>query len=179
LIRLSQEVYYENRWFELEQTTNPFGIVVMAHLKAKQTKKNPQARYNWKLTLFRNLYERGFTRKDIIELYRFLDWIMSLPKELEISFKTEVKNQEESRRMKYVTNIERFAMEETKIDNTREKTIKILDKRFNNIPESLREKIRAIDDLPILERLFDQAILIESVPAFQQFFDQILAEKSN
>jgi len=151
----------------------------MAHLKAKQTKKNPQARYNWKLTLFRNLYERGFTRKDIIELYRFLDWIMSLPKELEISFKTEVKNQEESRRMKYVTNIERFAMEETKIDNTREKTIKILDKRFNNIPESLREKIRAIDDLPILERLFDQAILIESVPAFQQFFDQILAEKSN
>jgi len=170
---------FADRWEYLEQSTNPFAIVVMAHLKTIETKKKPQARYNWKVTLFRSLYERGFKRKELIDLYRFLDWIMTLPEGLEIDFKTEVTKQEASRNMRYVTNIERFGIQEGALKTNRKNTIEVLEIRFNNIPEYLREKINSLNNVSILERLHRQAILIESIPAFEEFLEQVLTEETN
>jgi hypothetical protein len=67
---------YQSRWSELEESQNPFAIVVMAHLKTKETKKDLPARKEWKFTLTRMLYEREYEREDIINLFRFLDWIL-------------------------------------------------------------------------------------------------------
>jgi hypothetical protein len=43
-------------------------VIVMAHLKTKATTGNSQQREQWKWSLVRGLYERGFERKDIIKL---------------------------------------------------------------------------------------------------------------
>ena len=59
----------------LEQT-NPFAIITAAHLKTKATKNNPQERYTWKWTITRALYEKGFSTKDILALYRLVDWLL-------------------------------------------------------------------------------------------------------
>ena len=64
---------YEQGWEILEQTTNPFGVIVMAHLKTKATQRNPENRLQWKPSLVRRLYERGYSREDIRELFRFID----------------------------------------------------------------------------------------------------------
>jgi len=77
--------------------------------------------------------------------------------------------------MRYVTSIERLAIEEGEIKNSRKNTIDILETRFGNVPESLVEKINSIDKLAILETLFRRAILIESVEAFEQFLEQTLS----
>ncbi len=77
---------YQNRWVELEASDNPFATVVMAHLKTQQTTKKLKERKTWKFSLIRRLYEQGMQEKDIRNLYRFIDWVMILPKALEAEF---------------------------------------------------------------------------------------------
>ena len=70
----------------LEASVNPFAQVVLAHLKARQTHDDPAGRHAWKVRLVRGLYERGFSPKDVRELFRLIDWLMELPAPLEESF---------------------------------------------------------------------------------------------
>ncbi|MCY7406551.1 MAG: hypothetical protein LH631_04005 [Alkalinema sp. CAN_BIN05] len=37
-------------------------------------------------------YEQGYERQDIINLYRFLDWILELPDDLKKTFRDELAN---------------------------------------------------------------------------------------
>jgi hypothetical protein len=100
---------YEQRWQELEASRNPFATVVMAHLKAQETRNDARERFSSKLYLTRRLYEQGYEREDVINLFRFIDWVMSLPEELEQDFWREVTQLQEDRRMPYITSIERLA----------------------------------------------------------------------
>lgn len=101
---------YRARWDELEKSKNPFAIVVMAHLKTQETYRNPENRKLWKINLTRMLYERGYKQRDIRNLFRFIDWLMRLPEELENEFWQEIRHYEEVKRMPYITNIERKAI---------------------------------------------------------------------
>lgn len=65
---------YRSRWDELEASDNIFATVVMTHLKAQDTKRNEPERKQWKLTLIKRLYERGYDRSSILDLFAFIDW---------------------------------------------------------------------------------------------------------
>ena len=67
----------------LERDTNPFAPVVQAHLNTLQTRQDPEGRRVWKLRLVRSLYERGYQREDVQQLFRFIDWLMELPGDLD------------------------------------------------------------------------------------------------
>ncbi|MCP4346719.1 MAG: hypothetical protein GY795_14475 [Desulfobacterales bacterium] len=99
---------YGKNWQKLEQNPNPFAVVVMAHLKARQI-KDDRERKRWKLRLIRMLYERGYGKKHILELFRFIDWLLVLPEKLEIQFQEELTHMTEENEMPYVTSIERIA----------------------------------------------------------------------
>jgi hypothetical protein len=105
---------YQDKWAELEASQNPFAVVVMAHLKTKETHDRPTERKEWKFHLMTMLYDRGYGEQDILELHHFLDWLMRLPKELEQQFQAEFKAFEEAKQMRYVTSIERMAKEQQK-----------------------------------------------------------------
>jgi predicted transposase/invertase (TIGR01784 family) len=83
----------------------------MAHLKTMETKGNDSTRKRWKTELTQNLYRRGLEKQDIINLYRFIDWIMVLPAELEDTYHQEIMEFEEEEKMRYVTTAERIGME--------------------------------------------------------------------
>lgn len=171
---------YEAQWETLEQTTNPFGVIVMAHLKTKATHRNPESRLQWKMNLVRGLYERGYSREDVLRLFRFIDWVMVLPEELARSFKAEVRSYEEANRMRYVTSIERLAIEEGIqqgiILNARENVIANLETRFGVVPSSIVDVINRIDDPSVLKTLLRRAIAIGSVEEFQQVLNEIASE---
>ncbi len=93
----------------LAASTNPFAPVVLAHLKARQTHGDPAGRNAWKMRLVRGLYERGFSPKDVRELFRVIDWLMELPPALAHVFRQELDIIQEERRMPFVTSIERLA----------------------------------------------------------------------
>jgi hypothetical protein len=102
---------WRDRTEELESSNNPFAIVVLAHLKVLETKRNIQQRKAWKFRLTKMLYERGYERQQILDLYRFIDWIIILPEEIEREFWRELQTYEEERKVTYVTNAERFGFE--------------------------------------------------------------------
>ncbi len=89
---------YNERWAELEQDPNPFALVVMAHLKTKATRGDAAERLAWKVRLVRQLYERGYEREEVLELFRFIDWLLVLPVEMTQSFRSGSKSLSRSRR---------------------------------------------------------------------------------
>ena len=158
---------YESQWESLEETENPFGLDVMAHLKTKATSQNPESRLQWKLRLVRSLFAKGYSREKIIGLFRFIDWIMYLPEELADNFKVELRNDEEANRMRYVTSIERMAKEEGVIQTHRENVLETLTTRFEEVPTRVVEAVNIIDDVAVLKSLLRRAILVGSIAEFE------------
>jgi hypothetical protein len=101
---------YRKNWDFLESSENPFAVAVMAHLHAMETRKNPANRFKFKLSLSKSLYRRGWTKQQIIDLYRFIDWVMALPENLENAYHEELVKIEEVYKMPYVTTAERIGM---------------------------------------------------------------------
>jgi hypothetical protein len=60
---------FRDQWADLEGSQNPFATVVMAHLKSLESRPDSIQRKTWKLNLIRALYDKGFQRQDIINLY--------------------------------------------------------------------------------------------------------------
>jgi hypothetical protein len=102
---------YEADMAALETTANPFGLVVLAHAGMRATAADPHARLDWKFGLTRRLFERGYTRQQVAGLYRFIDWMMLLPEELETEYDRRVDAYQEERKMEYLSSMERRAME--------------------------------------------------------------------
>ena len=60
---------YLDQWKELEESGNVFGMVVMAHLKSIKAKKDSDERLFWKIRLVKMLYDKGYSKEDILNLY--------------------------------------------------------------------------------------------------------------
>lgn len=96
----------------LEASTNPFAVIILAHLMTMQTAGDAEHRCQWKLRLLRPLYRRGMTAEDVRKLFRVLDWMMQLPEEIELDFRRELEKYEQENQMPYITSIERLAKNE-------------------------------------------------------------------
>jgi hypothetical protein len=103
---------YKPKWEKLEKSKNLFAPVVMAHLKTLETAKDKKSRLKWKLELTKNLYRQGLKKQDIINLYRFIDWLMALPAKLEETYHKELVKFEEAQKMQYITTAERIGRKE-------------------------------------------------------------------
>lgn len=57
------------------------------------------------------MYDRGYDRAQVLELFRVIDWMIQLPKALEQLFWNQVQEIKEKRKMPYVTTGERIGME--------------------------------------------------------------------
>lgn len=163
---------YKEQWSTLEASQNPFAAVVMAHLKAQETRRNPASRLQWKLSLIKGLYERGFSREEILELFRFIDWLMALPEDLERRFDEEIKHYEEEKQMTYITSVERIGIQKGIQQGIREAVLDILKTRFAEVPSSTMAAINAIEDLSILKRLLKQAVTVDSPEAFTEALER-------
>jgi hypothetical protein len=148
---------YESRWQELESSDNrdnPFAIIVMAHLKTKATTGNLAEREQWKWTLIRGLYERGLTKEQIVKLFKIIDKMMSLPKELQQGLVAKIKHLEEENQMPFISPTEELAMER----GEQQLIIRQLNRRIGEIKSSFIDTIRTltIDQLELLgEALLD------------------------
>lgn len=98
------------RWQALEISDNVFALVVMAQIRAKAT-HDAEERKAWKFRLLRLMYDRGYSRDVILELFRVIDWMIRLPEGLEKIFRQEAYEFEEAKKMPYVTTVERAGIE--------------------------------------------------------------------
>jgi len=149
---------YSGQEAALETSTNPFAIVATTHLKAKETRHDLLARKQWKFALTRRLYEQGYERQDILNLYRFIDWLLVLPEGLERAFQAELEQFEQERQMRYVTSIERMAMQKGEQTLIRRQ----LTRRLGELSEPLQGQIEALS-LAQLEALGEALLDFNSV----------------
>ena len=89
---------FKDRWDDLEKSDNPFAIVVMAHLKMLETKKDYQKRFEWKVELTKMLYEKQYPQEKVYAIFRFIDWIMMLPRDLARSYQQIIHQIEEEKK---------------------------------------------------------------------------------
>ena len=161
---------------ELKRSDNPFGIVVLAHLQTIETQHKPQERYAAKMTLAKMLYHRGYARQDILDIFRFIDWIMTLPDELAQQFDTELYELDEETKMKYVTGFERRAtkrgLERGREEGMRkgiwEGIIELLTTRFGTAVDETAVQLKQVEDLDTLRALRKEAITASSLQEFIQ-----------
>ncbi len=158
---------YAARWDELEQSTNPFAVVVQAHLLAQRTRHDAQERFQAKWQLTRRLYERGFDKRVIIGLYRFLDWVLTLPEPLAIQYKQQLNDYEEEQKVKYVTSIERLGI----IAGSANIVLRMLQGRFGALDETTQTHVRTLP-LADIEALSDVLYGFASREEFAEWLQQ-------
>lgn len=97
---------FVGREAELEASRNLFAKIVLAHLKAQETRGDPTIRRAWKLRLVRGLYDCGLDAKDGRELFRVIDWLMGLPVGQSQLFWLDVAKFQEEKRMPFISTPE-------------------------------------------------------------------------
>ncbi len=71
---------------ELEESSNPFATVVLAHLDTQQTRQDQSERKERKLRLIKRLRQRGWSETQVRQLFKLIDWLMELPEPLASEF---------------------------------------------------------------------------------------------
>lgn len=89
---------------------NVFGLIILAQIDAKLL-KDPMQRLVAKVTLIRQLYERGYDKQQILILFNLIDWMITLPKELVIEFEQNVDEIEQEKDMQYINSLEQLYLE--------------------------------------------------------------------
>jgi predicted transposase YdaD len=121
--------------------------VVLAHLKVIETKGRVEQRKAWKFRLTKALYEKGYERQQILDLYRFLDWVMILPEAIEREFWQELQTFEEERKVTYVTNAERFGFErgiQEGLEQERSLILRQLSRRVGTLSSEIRSQVESL-----------------------------------
>ncbi|MEH2353106.1 Rpn family recombination-promoting nuclease/putative transposase [Nostoc sp.] len=161
---------YQQRQSELETSRNPLATVVMAHLKAMETRNDRIERKQQKLVLVRRLYEQGLRREDVINLFSFIDWMMTLPAQLEEEFWQEYRDFEESLSMQYVTSVERFGIEKGKLEALLKGIALGLKLKFGESGQDLFPEIESIQDVSLLEAILEGIDTASTVSQLRQIY---------
>lgn len=74
-------------------------------------------------------------------------------------------------------NIEKRALERGAKQTFQKNISQILQRRFNNLPESLINQINQIEDLNVLEQLHLETISVNSLEEFETLIEPHLANK--
>ncbi len=165
------------QWSALEASSNPFATVVMAHLKAQETRQDRQERFEWKLALTRRLYEKGYGREDVINLFGFIDWVMSLPSELEQEFQQELSQYEEERRMPYITSVERRGIQKGRQQGLLKGIELGLRLKFGSEGLGILPEISELQDVNLLEAIVSGLETVSTVDELRLLYQPTTSDK--
>jgi hypothetical protein len=152
----------------LTKHDNPFAQVVLAHLKAMETRRDPLQRRQWKIQLVKGLYEHGWQAEDVRQLFRVIDWLMDLPKELQEGFREELYRYEEEKTMPYVTSVERLAKKEGRRESLLEVIEIGLQGKFGQAGLELLPQIRALEKNSQLRDVATTLMTADSLDAIRK-----------
>lgn len=177
---------FRARWDELEATTNPFAGVVMAHLRALETRDDAQRRSREKMAITRWLLTRGYGREGVVRLFRLIDWILRLPEDLDVAYWQQVQAYEEERRVAYITSVERIGRaigrEEGREEGRREGVALgrreglltglelAFELKFGEEGRRAFDEIQRIEDLSVLDAIAERLKTATSVEDVQRLY---------
>jgi hypothetical protein len=137
----------------LEASPNPMGAVVLAHLQALATRRDPPNRLEWKRRVARGLYQHDWSEQQVRELFRLVDWLMDLPERLEEIFRIDLHRFEQEKDMPYVTSVERLARKEGREEGFVEGIAVALVAKFGKEARKLMPDVQKLPDMAALRNL--------------------------
>ena len=144
---------------------------------------SPHARLDQKFSLTRRLFERGYDRQQIIGLYRFIDWVMALPEDLEFQYDRQVDEYQEKRKMEYLSSMERRAMERVRIVGIQEGEVigraatvqRQLARRLGMLSREDEQRVRSLS-ITMLDRLADDLLDFSEPADLQRWFARYVSQ---
>ena len=154
--------------------------VARAQIAALRTTSDPVGRFNAKTQLVRNLYTAGYNADQVREIFRLIDWMMHLRRDLSEQFQADLVAFEKEQQMPYVTSIERHAEErglEKGVELGREQESGILlmrqlGRKFGSLDEKVQHDIRQLS-------IEQRRSLSEDLLEFQTMSDLLAWLKEN
>jgi hypothetical protein len=152
--------------------------VARAQVEALRTAGDPEGRYRAKWQLVRNLYHLGYNADELREIFRFVDWMMSLPEELSRKFEEDLTALEESLNMPYVTSVERIAEARGEAKGGAAVLLGPLNRVCGPLPDDLEQRLYRLP-LERLKQLGEALLDFRSVPDLQAWLDAIERRSRN
>jgi len=149
---------YVARRPELEQSSNPFATVVMAHLDTLETRQDQHERKDRKFRLVRSLYERGWDAEQARQLFRVIDWMMDLPKPLKIEVCEQLAQYRREKQMPFITTPEWFGLQQG-LSQGIETSLEL---KFGEAGLRLMPEIREVDEIEKLREILHAIKTAES-----------------
>jgi len=118
--------------------------IARAQIEALQTASDPEGRYRAKWRLVRNLYDLGYNAEELREIFRLIDWMMTLREDLNQKFEQELTALEESLNMPYVTSVERIAEARGEARGVASLLVELLAGRCGPLPDDIEQRIRGL-----------------------------------
>lgn len=115
-----------------------------------------------------------------MELFRLIDWMMTLPEKLQTAFEQQLERYQEENKMPLLSQIETRAMrrgtelgvqqgvQQEALRSGRKSVLRVLEVRFIEVPEAIADTINDIEDVDFLDRLHIQAVVIPSLEEFEK-----------
>ena len=124
-----------------------------------------------KLEIAKALHEKGFTKEQIDNLLKLVDWIMRLPDNLERWFYNEYAAFVEEKKMPFVSIFEKRAIAKdrplTRAQTLRENIMDNLAYRFDSKPARIKKKLQLITSTAKLKSLHRFAIAAKTLAEFE------------
>ncbi|MFM7818009.1 MAG: hypothetical protein ACKPGI_13695 [Verrucomicrobiota bacterium] len=96
---------------ELFESPNPIAKLILAQRIAHRTSRNSPKRFRLKLRWLDRLLEQGFSEGDTPRLFRMLERMVPLSRDLDIEFHRQLNHYRTQKTMTFITTFEQFAME--------------------------------------------------------------------
>jgi hypothetical protein len=143
---------------ELRTHANPVALFVLAQLASMRTKKDDEARAEAKLELILLLQERFDNEVERRQWYRYLDWLLALPKEYDLWMWDCVKELTKEKTMPYVTFADRYMREIGQAEGLVKAIESVLKFRFAASVPELMPRLVGIEDIDRLQHLHEIAL---------------------
>lgn len=149
------------------ESDNPFALVVLAAKRSLESREDEEKRFSFKRELVSLMLQKGFSREEILHVFRFLDGILAL---VDLDKERIIYNEflsQEVKEVAYVTNFERLAIEKGMLRSARESVVEALEVKFGSVPEDIPTRLQGIEEREVLKQLHRQAILASSLDDFK------------
>ena len=149
----------------------------------QQYRQNPQQLSAYRLELTVKFHNEDYPLSDNHLLHHLIDWLMPLPDDHKIQFRNQLQQRLPDKTMPHITLFEELALKEGLekglekglieglekgiVQTAREAILDVLDTRFGQVPDSLRERVNALCSEPTLKNLLRRAVRTPSLEAFQ------------
>lgn len=120
---------------------NPFAWVTLAHLRTRQARHDPDLLYAAKWQLTRLLYQHGWNKKRIIDLFNVINWMMALPEPYQQRYWQALLALEKEQKMEWISPLEQSFLDRGRQQDAVAMLERQLTRRFGPLPQTVQKKL--------------------------------------